>query len=246
MVLPGAEPASFPGGPNGVLVLHGFTGNPSSMRPLATALAEAGYTVELPRLPGHGTVVEEMIPTRWSDWSAAALQAYEDLAERCSRVAVTGLSMGGTLATWLAVNHPAIAGLIPINPMIEPPPDDLIDVLRAIEDETMSGVGSDIAKPDTVESAYEAAPVAALLSFLLDGVQPLSAQLASVRCPVLLFTSPQDHVVTPTSSDYLAAAVSGPVERVSLERSFHVATLDYDAAEIEARTIEFLAKVFTA
>ncbi len=69
-IIPGAEPWSAPGGSNGVLVLHGFTGNPQSMRPLAEALAAAGFTVELPLLPGHGTAVEDMVPTRWEDWSA--------------------------------------------------------------------------------------------------------------------------------------------------------------------------------
>ncbi len=53
--IPGAEPWSAAGGPLGVLVLHGFTGNPQSMRSLAEAFAAAGYTVELPLLPGHGT-----------------------------------------------------------------------------------------------------------------------------------------------------------------------------------------------
>jgi carboxylesterase len=246
MVLPGAEPASFPGGPNGVLVLHGFTGNPSSMRPLATAVADVGYTVELPRLPGHGTTITEMLPTRWPDWSDAAAHAYDDLASRCARVAVVGLSMGGTLATWLAATNPSVAAIVPINPMIEPPPDELIDALRAIDDDIIPGIGSDIAKPGVAESAYPGTPVAALLSFLLDGVRPLSGQLASVRCPVLLFTSAQDHVVPPTSSDYLADGIAGPIERVVLERSYHVATLDYEADDIEARTIEFLAKVFAA
>jgi len=242
--MPGAEPASYPGGPNGVLVLHGFTGNPQSMRPLASALAAAGYTVEMPLLPGHGTTVADMVPTRWADWSGAALLAYEDLAQRCARVAVAGLSMGGTLATWLASRQSSVAAIAVVNPMIEPPPDELVDALRAMDDETMPAIGSDIALPGAVELAYDATPVAALVSFLLDGVAPLSAQLGSVRCPVLLFTSPQDHVVQPTSSDYLASHVSGPVERVTLSRSFHVATLDYDAPEIEARTVDFLAKVF--
>src|SRR5687767_14302407 len=67
-IIPGAEPWSAVGGPNGVLVVHGFTGNPQSMRPLAEAFAAAGFTVELPLLPGHGTVIEDMIPTRWADW----------------------------------------------------------------------------------------------------------------------------------------------------------------------------------
>src|SRR5438067_3818811 len=111
-VLPGAEPFSAPGGPHGALVLHGFTGSPQSMRGLATAFAEAGFTVELPRLPGHGTSLDDMLTTGWADWSGWAEQAYQDLAGRCERVVVAGLSMGGTLTAWLAANHPEVAGIV--------------------------------------------------------------------------------------------------------------------------------------
>ena len=248
-VMAGAQPASFAGGPTGVLVLHGFTGNPQSMRPLATALAAAGHTVELPLLPGHGTAMEDMIPTRWADWSAAAEAAYQELAGRCERVAVAGLSMGGALATWLAANHPEIVALIAVNPIIEPGAAEMVPPLQEMLDggtEVMPGIGSDIAQPNAAESAYPGSPVAALISLLNDGVRPLADQLSAIRCPVLLFTSSQDHVVPPTSSDYLASAVSGPVERVALERSFHVATLDYDAADIERRSVDFLSKIFAA
>src|SRR5580692_2929043 len=96
-ILAGAEPFSSPGGPNGALVLHGFTGSPQSMRGLAEALAAAGFAVELPLLPGHGTSVEDMVTTGWADWSAAAEAAYEKLAANSDRVVVAGLSMGGTL-----------------------------------------------------------------------------------------------------------------------------------------------------
>ena len=85
-ILPGAEPFSASGGPHGALVLHGFTGCPQSMRGLAQAFAAAGFTVELPRLPGHGTSVEDMTQYSWADWSAAAEAAYQDLAARCERV----------------------------------------------------------------------------------------------------------------------------------------------------------------
>src|SRR4051812_22326326 len=105
-LMPGAEPWAADGGPNGALVLHGFTGNPGSMRGVAEALAEAGFAVELPRLPGHGTTVEDMIPTGYQDWLGEAEAAYQRLAARCERVVVAGLSMGGALTVWLASDHP--------------------------------------------------------------------------------------------------------------------------------------------
>ena len=104
-----------------MLVLHGFTGNPQSMRPLAESLATAGFTVELPLLPGHGTAIEDMIPTRFADWSEAAETAYDGLARRCEAVAVAALSMGGTLALWLAERHPEIPGAGPGQPDGRPP-----------------------------------------------------------------------------------------------------------------------------
>ncbi|HLY83237.1 MAG TPA: hypothetical protein VKQ71_09625, partial [Acidimicrobiales bacterium] len=71
-VLDGAEPFSARGGRAGALLLHGFTGSPWSMRPVAEALAATGFTVELPLLPGHGTSVDDLAETGWEDWSGAA------------------------------------------------------------------------------------------------------------------------------------------------------------------------------
>jgi carboxylesterase len=247
-VLPGAEPMSAAGGPAAVLVLHGFTGCPHSMRPIAQALAGAGFTVELPLLPGHGTSVADMLQTDWDDWSAAAERAYVDLAARAESVAVVGLSMGGTLACWLGARHPEIAGLVCVNPLVEAPAASFLEVLQGFQDsgaDVMPAIGSDIAKPGVSELAYDATPIGPLRS-LLGTLTELEARLSEIRCPVLLFTSPQDHVVPPSSSDLLAARVSGPVERVTCERSYHVATLDYDGPGIAAATVDFARKVMAA
>jgi carboxylesterase len=249
-ILPGAEPwstdGSGPGAP-GALCIHGFTGNPTSMRPVAEAFAAAGFAVELPRLPGHGTTVEDMLTTGWEDWSAEAEAAYQRIAARASKVVVAGLSMGGTLTVWLATRHPEIAGIVAINAAVAPQPPEVIDMVRGMVDEgnlVMPGIGSDIAKPGVVESAYEGTPLKPLLS-LVDMIDDLGSRLGDITCPTLIMTSPQDHVVDPAASDVLAAAVSGPVERVTLERSYHVATVDYDAELIQERAVEFGRKVTT-
>ena len=247
-VLPGAEPFSAAGGPHGALVVHGFTGCPQSMRGLAEAFAAAGFTVELPRLPGHGTSVEDMCAYSWADWSAAAEAAYQDLAGRCDRVVVTGLSMGGTLTLWLAANHPEIAGIVVVNGAAEPPAESFRDMLREMQAQghtVMPGVGNDVADPDGKELAYDMAPIAGLLS-LMETMDELAPRLGDIACPVLVANSPQDHVVPPSSSDLIASSVSGPVERLTLARSYHVATLDYDRHELERAAVDFARKVTSA
>ena len=242
-VLPGAEPWSADGGSVGVLVLHGFTGNPSSMRGLAESFAAAGYSVEMPRLPGHGTTIEDMLGTGWPDWSEAAEAALQRLSERTEVQFVAGLSMGGSLTCWLASNHAELAGLICINPAVSPQEDMRALVQQLVEsgEVAMDGIGSDIADPDVVESAYSQTPLAPLLT-LFDAAGEFAADLPRVTQPLLLMNSPQDHVVPPTDSDLLAESVSGPVERVSLERSYHVATQDYDKDLIIERALDFVAR----
>lgn len=247
-VLPGAEPFSAAGGRDGVLVLHGFTGSPQSMRPLAEAFAQAGFTVELPLLPGHGTSIDDLIPMRWSDWSTAADAAYLALAGRCERVVVAGLSMGGALTIWLGERHEEIAGLVAINPAIEPPAESFFDILRGVlasGSPTMPGIGNDIALEGAVELAYPEAGVEALLS-LLDATEGISAGLGALRSPVLLLSSRNDHVVPSSSGDLLEAAAGSTVERVWLEHSFHVATLDRDAPELCERAVAFAKRVTSA
>jgi carboxylesterase len=240
----GAEPFTAEGGPHGFLAVHGFTGTPASMRPLAERFAEAGWAVECPLLPGHGTAVDDMQPTRWEDWSAAAEEAYQRLAGRVGgRIVIGGLSMGGTLTLWLAARHPEVAAIVCINPLAAEA-GQLKDILRAGVDngqDTMPGMSSDIAAPGVTELAYAEWPLRPLLS-LFDAVDDLQPSLGSIGVPLLLLTSPQDHVVPPFNSDHLADAVAGPVERVALERSYHVATLDLDKDVIAERALDFATK----
>lgn len=246
-ILPGAEPWSHvaaPGAP-GALCIHGFTGNPGSMRGVAEALAAAGFHVELPRLPGHGTDVSDMIPTTWSDWTGEAEAAYQRLTARTSSVVVAGLSMGGSLTLWVAGRHPEVRGIVCINPATQPQAVEVIEMLEEFRRdgmEVMPGIGSDIADPDAKETSYEGTPIAPLLS-LMAGLTEIAATYPEMKTPMLLMNSPQDHVVDPAQIEYLAGRYAGPIERVVLERSYHVATLDYDKDLVVARAVEFARQV---
>jgi carboxylesterase len=243
-VLPGAEAWSAEGGPHGVLVVHGFTGDVGSVRGLAEAFAAAGFAVSAPLLPGHGTKIEDLVDRTWEDWYGAALEAYRDLAGEVDRVVVAGLSMGGSITALLAADHPEIAGIVCINPAVAPSTEMLegVQALEASGEEFMVGIGSDIAMPGVDESAYADTPVRAVRSMIM-AADEQRRRLADIRCPLLLLTSAEDHVVPITDSDHLAAGVSGPVERITLERSYHVATLDYDKELIEDRGVAFARTV---
>jgi len=237
-------------GSPGALVLHGLTGSPHSVADLAAVLGADGFKVEVPLLPGHGTSPEELAGYGWADWQTAAEEAFGRLAGQCSggRIVVAGLSMGGALAAGVALAHAEVAGLAVVNPLVDPPAADFRCVLEAFLAEGerfLPGVGGDLADPDARETAYDRLPVAALLSMSC-GLEVLRPRLIDVRCPVLILTSRHDHVVPSASSDVLAGAVSGPVERVWLERSHHVATLDLDRHELERRVVDFARSAVTA
>jgi len=242
-ILPGCEPFEAVGGDTGVLVLHGFTGNPSSMRPLAEFLAADGFTVSLPRLPGHGTSVADMMTTSWVDWTRAALEAYDDLAARTTRVAVVGLSMGGGLGAYVAQRRD-VGAVVFINPLVKPPVPEMIDGLNQLIEAgltTIDAIGSDVKREGVSELAYDATPLACAKS-LFDGIGEVYEALASIVAPSLLLSSREDHVVTADNGDDLVARVRGPIERVWLENSFHVATIDNDQPVVQALTRDFIHK----
>lgn len=244
-VIEGCEPLSVAGGPLGVLVLHGFTGSPFSVRGIAEAMANAGFSVEMPLLPGHGTALEDMLSTTFEDWSTAAESALSALASRNETIVVAGLSMGGTLTCWLAERHPEVAGIVLVNPFVEPWPDEMVAGVRALADggtEVLDAIGSDISLEGVEERSYPGTPLRPLLS-LLGGVEETSAGLGSIASPVLLFSSINDHVVAPSNGEHLIANVTGSVEQIILGESFHVATLDVDADLIVTKSVDFVERL---
>lgn len=244
-LLPGAEPFSHRGGRTGALLVHGFTGTPQSLRGWAEHLAEAGLSVELPRLPGHGTTVAEANRTHWQDWYGEVERHFQLLRERCDEVFVMGLSMGGTLAVRLAEQRGAeVAGLVLVNPSLltKRPDRFLLPVLRWVKP-TWPGIASDIKKPGSVELAYPEVPVRAAyqLSRLWLATR---ADLARVTQPLLVLRSVEDHVVEPDSARLLLAKVSATdVREVLLPDSYHVATLDNDAGTIYEASLQFVRRL---
>lgn len=236
----------------GVVLCHGFTGSPVSMRPWADALAAAGFTVRLPLLPGHGTRWQDMNTTGFDDWLAEILAAVQELRTRCEKVVLCGLSMGGTLALRAAQVHPQlIDGLVLVNPSVMSTRFDakIAPLLRLLQPllvrvlPSLPGIVDDIRKPGVREYGYDRLPVAAGLSLQAAWKQVRRA-LGEVEAPVLLLHSSVDHVVEPENSAIVLAEISSTdVREVLLDNSFHVATLDHDAELIVAESLLFLDRI---
>ena len=244
-VVPGAEPWSSDGDEVGILVLHGFTGSPKSMRPWAEALAAEGWTVRLPLLPGHGTSWQDMNLTTWEDWYAEVEKNLRELQSRCTTVFVMGLSMGGSLTLRLAEQHgDAIAGIVLVNPAVHSERLDrhLLPVLQRFIG-SFPGISNDIAKPGQDEGAYDKIPLKAAHS-LSQLWKQVKADIAKVTQPMILFRSAVDHVVEPSNAEFILSHVSSTdKEEVVLADSFHVATLDYDAEVIVRDSIAFVRRL---
>jgi carboxylesterase len=239
-VMPGAEPFTHAGGSTGVLLCHGFTGSPQSLRPWAEYLAEAGLSVWLPRLPGHGTTWQDMARTRWEDWYAEVDRAFDELRAHSDEIFVMGLSMGGCLALRLAeLRGPSVSGLVLVNPSLtgDTPLLVLAPALKLVVP-SLKGIASDIKKEGASEVGYDRVPVKAVDS--LRGLwRTTQGQLADVTAPVLVYHSTDDHVVGPASLRRLRGALPH-LEVRECPDSYHVATLDNDAQAIFAGSLEFV------
>jgi esterase/lipase len=246
-VMPGAEPFAFPGGDGpegrtGVLLVHGFTGTPMSMRPWGEHLAAEGFAVRCPLLPGHGTRWQDCNASTHDQWTATVEAAFDELAADCDRVFVAGLSMGGTLALRLAEKRgDDVAGLLLVNPSLltERLDAKLLPLLARITP-SWAPIGSDIKKPGVTEQAYPKLPTRAVLQ-LRQLWAATRADLGRISVPVLMFRSRVDHVVEAASGKALLAGIaSTDAAEVVLEDSFHVATLDNDAPTIFARSVAWI------
>jgi carboxylesterase len=255
VTIPGAEPWSAPGAGErarvGVVVTHGFTANPLGTRPLGERLAAAGYRVEVPRLPGHGTNVRDLGRSRYEDWYGSLEGMVDELSGACDEVVLVGHSMGGTLSLDLASRRRGgIAGVAAINAQVSDPIQPLAKVAPLLQyllpyvPRDLAGLPSDdIAKPGVVEGAYGTVSARAAQSFM-SHLPRIRAQLPSLQQPLLVAWSPQDHTVPAENSVVLQDLVgTEDITEVRCERSYHVPQLDYDGELLGQAVVDFVGRV---
>lgn len=254
-IKPGCEPWRATGAGDRarttVVVTHGFTGNPLATTPLGRRLHEVGFSVEVVRLPGHGSTVRDLGRTRYEHWRAAVEAAVDRGLDAGERVVLVGHSMGGTLSVDVASSRPAeVAGVAAINPQVADPTQLLAKLAPLLQyalpfvPRDAAGLPSnDIARPDIEEGAYGWVSARAAQS-LIRQLPRIRRQLLDLVQPLLVVTSPQDHTVPSHNSDALVELVgSGDVERVIAHRSYHVPQLDWDRETVEVAVESFVIRV---
>jgi carboxylesterase len=215
------------------------------MVPWGRHLAERGYGVAVPRLPGHGTTWQDLNRTGWADWYAEVELAFEKLRANTDQVVVGGLSMGGGLALRLAADRGReVAGVVLVNAAVNTLRKDVhaLPLLKHLVP-ALPGIANDIKKPGVEEHGYTRTPLRAAHS-MMTAWRSLREDLPKVTQPMLVFCSSVDHVVDPSSAALIRATVSSRdlTERI-LENSYHVATLDNDAPIIFEESAQFVGRV---
>lgn len=253
--LPFLRRGSNPGGTNpGCLLMHGFTGTPQEMRFLGEHLHSGGHAVNVVRLAGHCTSIDEFERTTWLDWYGSAGAGVEELRQDTPRVVAIGQSMGALLALKLAVDYPdAIVGVVLLAPAlvlanpwlrrIGPALPWLVPLLTQ-RTRRIQGGERDVAdrQARTQSPSYRQMPLQALhqLVVLQKHVRNL---LPQVRQPALVIHSRQDHTCPPSNVSILERSLGGPVRSVFLENSFHVISIDVDKERVAAEVTAFIGSV---
>lgn len=225
-----------------VLFLHGITGSPAAWSPIARAITAKGISVSVPLLPGHGTSWQELNATTFDDWLQVARLELTILCRDHQRVIVAGLSMGGALALALGEglrkDQERLGEIIVVNPAlyVDSPLAPLLPVLHSVIP-SVPAIANDIAHPGRDEMAYDRTPIAAVAS-LAAAQRSLREDLWTIDRPVTALVSGLDNVVGPKSLRALRSGLSDPPRIISLRRSRHVATLDYDAHVIAEVIVE--------
>lgn len=211
------------------MLIHGFTGGPYELGPLADHLRKRGVLCTVPELPGHGGKLRELKRYTRADWIAKALTEAEKLVERCGPIDLVGFSMGGLLATYVANRLPVRRLALLGTPVIYISPG------RMIRD-----IAERLAGSRTKDTPGKAGtPVRAVVEFM-KLVKEIRPEFEQVSVPTLIVQGAEDHIVHPYSAKYIYEKISAPKELLILPNSRHLLCFGEEADRLFGEVEQFL------
>ena len=245
MIIEGAE--SFllhcPNAPRGVLLIHGFTGNPSELRLLGEYLQAAGLTVLCMRLAGHGTTSDDLVRSNRTDWFNSVLDGVSILKGLCKSISIVGHSMGGLLALkastlikpdrLVSMSTPMfIDESMRLNEL--PPRSDCQGLAVHRPRRTLKNV------PRGVNDVYQSMPLLSVHE-LVDAIEETKKILPKVETPILILHGTADHTARFESAQYIFDRVSSTVKELELfEGMGHLLPLKDGREKVFERISQFL------
>lgn len=257
----------LPGGPDGVLLIHGLTGTPAEMRFVGKGLHRAGYTVLGMQLAGHCGDEADLLATGWRDWYASVLEAADRLAACTERYFVGGLSMGALLALKLAAERPGqVRGLALYGTTFAydgwtiPPIAKLSFLLplairlgigrkRRFMERPPYGIkcarvrrriAGSMLQGNSAAAGLPGNPWPSLAEFQKLSVR-VRRQLGGVRAPCLVVHSADDDVASIRNAHLVERGVDARVETLLLHESFHMVTVDQEHRQVIERSAAFFS-----
>ena len=238
------EPFFWHGGPDGILLIHGYTATTAEVRPLARYLCEYGYTVAGPLLPGHGTTPEDANRYTWLDWVRAIETAYREIAARCQRVIVGGESTGAILSLYLASEHPELKAMLCYAPALRltlsPPMAALLRLIAPFKPYLPKGQLSNA----ELWQGYPVNPLKGAVQ-LLNLQRVVRRRLPAIQQPLLLMQGRLDNTVAAQAPQEIYDGVRTVVKELHwLEQSVHTLLLGVEQQQAFELTLRFIKQTF--
>ncbi len=234
------------GGPDGILLIHGFTATAAEVLPLARHLYGQGYTVAGPLLPGHKARPAEINRYRWRDWVQTVEKAYREVASRCKRVVVGGESAGGLLALYMAQQHPEVSAVLAYAPALKLTVRRRDVALLYLLSPFLESVPKKPGPPTAADALWQGYPVNPLkgVRALLELQRQVQPQLRAITQPILIVQGRLDDTVHPDVPQMIYDGVRSTIKEMYwMEHSSHCVILDQEREQIFALTTQFLSRV---
>lgn len=248
-VHPLAKPEFFPGekGKPGILLVHGFTGSPYELRFLGTFLAQQGFTVSIPRLPGHGTNSQDLLMSCWEDWYRRVVDSYLDLKQQTEEVYCVGLSMGGVLTLLLASQFP-IKKMMVAAPALEVFDKNIVftpiiaPFIPALK-KTYVPDPDDSPELQSLRMRYQTRIWIKPGAELWKLIRVARKRLTSIQAKTLVIVSEEDRTVpTSVTSRIQKALGNEQVKTLILQKSSHLITCNVDKEFVASQTLEWFSQ----